>query len=251
MKVTVALTPKLLPEPKGHTIAVVDVLRASTVVVTMFDRGLLRAIVAGTLKDARQLALRNFSLLVGEIKSLQPAGFDFGNSPAALAEADLKGKSAVVFTTNGTRALGAVRGAPAVAVGALTNRRACAHMLLCEAGKRNTDIAIVCAGNERGTAFSLEDTVAAGAIVEAICESDASVAMTDSSWAALHLWRWYQGDAMRAFKQSAHGRALIGLGLEQDLRCAAQVDSSESVPLLSDENDVNVLRTKERRRDGK
>jgi hypothetical protein len=36
--------------------------------------------------------------------------------------------------------------------------------------------------------------------------------MTDSSWAALHLWRWYRGDPMRAFRQSKHGRALHELG---------------------------------------
>jgi 2-phosphosulfolactate phosphatase len=242
VKISVALTPNLLREPRGHAVAVVDVLRASTMLVTMFERGLLRAIVTNTINDARQQALRNFSLLCGEVKSLQPAGFDYGNSPSQIAAVDLKGKSAVVFTTNGTRAIAAARDAPALAIGSLRNRRACARKLLCEATRLNVDIAIVCAGNERGTAFSLEDTVAAGAIVEAIRDADATVAMTDESWAAFHLWRWYGGDALRALHQSAHGRTLEALGFEQDLRFAAELDSSECVPVLSREDEADVLR---------
>jgi len=242
VKISVALTPNLLREPHSHAVAVVDVLRASTTLVTMFERGLLRAIVTNTIKDARQQALRNFSLLCGEVRSLQPAGFDYGNSPSRMSEADFKGKSAVVFTTNGTRAIAAAREAPALAIGSLRNRRACARKLLCEATRLNVDIAVVCAGNDRGMTFSLEDTVAAGAIVEAIRDADASVAMTDESWAAFHLWRWYDGDAMRALHQSAHGRALAALGFEQDLRFAAEVDSSECVPVLSREDEADVLR---------
>ena len=85
MRITVALTPALLRAPAGHAVGVVDVLRASSSLVTMFERGLLRAIVAGTLRDARQLALRNFSLLCGEVKSAPVPGFDYGNSPAEFA----------------------------------------------------------------------------------------------------------------------------------------------------------------------
>ncbi|MHB8684776.1 MAG: 2-phosphosulfolactate phosphatase, partial [Dehalococcoidia bacterium] len=205
MRITVALTPALLRAPADHAVGVVDVLRASSSLVTMFERGLLRAIVAGTLRDARQLALRNFSLLCGEVKSAPAPGFDYGNSPAEFADLSLKGKSAVVFTTNGTRAVAVAAAAPVVAVAALVNRRAAARRLLDEAARRGLDLALVCAGSERGTAFSLEDNVASGAIIEAVREADGTVAMTDEAWAAYHLWRWYRGDAMRAFRQSAHG----------------------------------------------
>ena len=79
--------------------------------------------------------------------------------------------------------------------------------------------------------------------------TDASVAMTDESWAAFHLWRWYDGDAMRALRQSAHGRALAALGFEQDLEFAAQLDSSECVPVLSREDDADVLRAQKCKRE--
>ena len=244
MKITVALTPPLLREPRGYAVAVVDVLRATTSAITMLEGGLLRAIVSDNLQQARKLALNNFSLLCGEIKARPPAGFDYGNSPAEFAGLSFKGKSAVLFTTNGTRALTAAAQAPVVFAAALTNRRAAARRLLDEAAKRDLNAAVMCAGVERGTAFSLEDTAAAGAIVESAREHDPALVLTDEAWAALHLWHWYRGDAMRIFRQSAHGRGLAALGFSNDLEYAAQVDIFESVPVLYDDGDTKVLRTR-------
>jgi len=243
MRITVALTPRMLREPRDHAVAVVDVLRATTSIITMLEGGLLRAIVSDNIQQARKLALANFSLLCGEVRSLPPAGFDYGNSPAEFAGLSFKGKSAVVFTTNGTRALAAASAAPVVLAAALTNRRAAARRLVDEAASRGLDAAVVCAGVERG-AFSLEDTAAAGAIVEAAREHDAAVTLTDEAWAALHLWRWYRGDALRMFGQSAHGRSLRELGFEGDLRYAAQLDIFETVPVLHHDGDVKVLRVR-------
>jgi 2-phosphosulfolactate phosphatase len=244
MQITVALTPRLLRHPRQHAVAVVDVLRATTSLAAMFEGGLLRGIISDNLQQARKLALNNFSLLCGEIRSVAPAGFDYGNSPAQFSELSFKGKSAVLFTTNGTRAIVAAAEAPFVVVAAFVNRRAATQRLVAEAARRELDIAVVCAGTERGTAFSLEDTAAAGAIVEAAMELDGALHMTDESWAALHLWRWYKGDAMRAFRHSAHGRKLHEMGFDADLNFAARLDVIESVPSLYDDDGVKVLRTR-------
>lgn len=246
MKIEVALVPKLLREPRSHAVGVVDVLRATTSLVAMHENGLLRSIISENIQQARQLSRANFSLLCGEIRSVPPAGFDYGNSPAELAGLSFKGKSAVMMTTNGTRAITAATAAPYVAVGALTNRMALARHLLGVADRRGLDVAIVCAGTERGANFALEDTIAAGAIVEAAREADPALHLADSAWAALHLWCWYRGDAMRAFRQSRHGRSLLDLGFERDLRFAARVDVSEVVPILAIENGMRVLRSKVR-----
>jgi 2-phosphosulfolactate phosphatase len=242
MRITVALTPRLLREPRRHAIAVIDLLRATTSIVTMFDNGLIRAIATENIQQARRMARGNFSLLCGEIRAQQPAGFDYGNSPAEFAGLSFRGKSAVVMTTNGTRALAAVADAPFAVAGAMLNRAAVARRLVAEAGERGIDIAAVCAGTERGTAFSLEDTAGAGALVEAAVQTEPALHLSDEAWAALHIWRWYRRDPMRAFRQSRHGRALAGLGFDADLQCAARTDISSSVPVIYVENGIPVLR---------
>jgi len=248
MRLEVAMTPRLMRDPRRHAVAVVDVLRATSSLVTMFERGLLRALISDSLRDARQLALRNFSLLCGEAKMLPIAGFDYGNSPAEFDALSFKGKSAVLWTTNGTKALGAAAGSPAVIAGALLNRRAAARRLVEEARRRKLDALVLCAGLERGAAFSLEDTACAGAIVEAARETDPAIELQDGAWAAYHLWRWYRGDAYRAFRHAAHGRALLAAGFERDLRYAAQLDVFETVPVLYDEDGVKTMRARPKER---
>ena len=114
--------------------------------------------------------------------------------------------------------------------------------LVRQASRRRLDIAVVCAGLERGQLYSLEDNVAAGAIVEAARTLMPKLEMTDSAWAAQHLWRWYRGEPGRAFRDAADGRALARMGFEHDLELAANVDASASVPMLKLENDVKTLR---------
>jgi 2-phosphosulfolactate phosphatase len=247
MKITVALLPRLLRDPASHVVGVVDVLRASTSLVVMFDRGLQHAVVTSTEKDARSRAAARKALLCGEVRSVPPEGFDHGNSPVEYASLRLKGKQAVLMTTNGTRALTSAARAPAVVVATLVNRRAATERMLAEATRRRIDVAVLCAGREHGAAFSLEDTAVAGAIVETARELDPALHLTDEAWAAYHLWRFYRGDAMRAFRESAHGRSLLELGFEHDLRFAAQADVYDGVPVLHDEDGLHVLRAGRRR----
>jgi len=248
MKIAVAMTPRLLCEPQRHAVAVVDVLRASTSLVTMFEGGLLRAMISENVAQAHDLARRNFALLCGEVDAVPPDGFDYGNSPAEFAGLSFKGKSAVLYTTNGTRAIHAAAQAPVVIAAALMNRRAAAQRLVAEAASRDLDIAVVCAGVKAGVAFSLEDTAAAGAIVEAACEAEGAIRLTDEAFAAMHLWQWYEGDTGRMFRESAHGRLLARLGFDDDLRQAGQIDISEAVPVLYDDDGVKTLRTRPPRR---
>ena len=49
---------------------------------------------------------------------------------------------------------------------------------------------------------------------------------------------------MRAFRQSRHGRGLLEKGFEPDLRYAARLDISATVPVLSIENGLRTLRTR-------
>jgi len=214
----------------------------------MFERGLIRALISDSLNDARRLALRNFSLLCGESKMLPIPGFDYGNSPSEFDALSFRGKSAVLWTTNGTKAIGAAAQARSVLVASLLNRRAAAQRLLEEARRQNADPIVLCAGLERGALFSLEDSVAAGAVVEAARDADEGIELADDAWAALHLWRWYRGDAMRAFRHAVHGRALAAAGFEGDLRFASQVDVFETVPVLYDEDGVKTLRAKPKTR---
>ncbi len=56
MRIEVAFTPAMLPEAEGRVCVVIDALRLTSAVVTMFGRGLEEALVVATIEEARRRA---------------------------------------------------------------------------------------------------------------------------------------------------------------------------------------------------
>lgn len=222
---------------------VVDALRATTTIAAAFAAGAAEVVVCGSLRAARDAAASLAAsgrrpLLCGETRSRRPKGFDFGNSSVEVSRAVLRGRTLVCATTNGTRALSAVRGAGAVFAGALVNRPAVLRAALAEA-KGPGGLTVVCAGREQGRRVALEDVAVAGAFVSLAL--DEGVAPTDEALAALGLWRAYGGDALAAFRQAAHGRHLEALGFGDDLTFAARADIFDVAPRLSERRGLRIL----------
>jgi 2-phosphosulfolactate phosphatase len=247
MRIEVTFVPRLASDVEAKVCVVIDVLRATSTLVVLIEKGVREVVVCGTLAEARRIAHRTGYLLCGEVNSLPPPDFDYGNSPTEFAALDLGGRSAVLFTSNGTRALRRVAGARSVLAGALLNRRAAAGAALAEATQTRVaggrpaagadrGIAIVCAGRGHGHYFSLEDAYAAGALVDSLLAQARAAGLRPRLWndalAALRLYRSYRGRALACFRQADHGRSLIDLGLGHDLEFCARTDISAAVPRL-------------------
>jgi len=248
VRLDVALTPTLLADFSGRVCIVVDVLRASSTIVTMLERGAQEVLLAPTVEEARGLhqELPRY-LLCGEEGGLPPSGFDYGNSPSEFSALDLRGQRAILCTSNGTKAILAAAGAPLVLVGCLLNATAVASAACREAAARGLGIAVVCAGEEGGSTFAAEDALGAGAIVDAIVDSSrrspTASETTDEARAALEYYRAQRGREETALRETAHGRDLLALGFGQDLAFCAQRDSLAAVPCLQrGEEDRLVLR---------
>jgi 2-phosphosulfolactate phosphatase len=237
MKLDVALLPRLLSDPEASVCVVIDALRASTSAVALLAGGAQEIVVAESPSAARRIARQEPRryVLAGEENGLAPRGFDYGNSPSEFAALDIKGQRFILSTTNGTRALQRLAASPLVLVGALVNASAAVRMLLAEAEARRLNAALVCAGLSQGKRLSLEDAIAAGALVDTALKtarSRASLDLTDGALIAHRLYRSYRGDALAAFRRSEHGRSLIALGFAPDLEFCARADRFDTVPRL-------------------
>jgi 2-phosphosulfolactate phosphatase len=247
MKLDVAFLPSLLRDPGRYVCVVVDVLRASSSLVVLLERGVEEVLLAGSIGEARRLAHeRPHYLLCGERGGLPPRGFHHGNSPAEFAGLELDGRRAILCTSNGTRALARAAAAPLVLVGALLNATAVGRASVEAAGARGLGAAVVCSGDEGGTAFSLEDALGAGAIVDAIVglgRETPRLELSDAALAALTIYRAHQGQEQAALRATSHARDLEALGLGEDLSFCARRDRFASVPYLQrDDEDRPVLR---------
>jgi 2-phosphosulfolactate phosphatase len=233
VRIDVAALPLLLPAAPNSVCVVVDVLRASSTIATLIAGGAREVEVVASVEEAleRRAALPN-AFACGEVGGLPPPGFDYGNSPAEFARSEVAGRRAVLFTSNGTKALLRVAAAPAVYVGALLNRRAVAAAAVAAAQRLGCALTIVCSGTDLGAAFSFEDFFCAGALAAAACASlGAAAEPGDGAQAAIGVFERYGGDTRAAFLLAEHGRALVPLGLAEDLDFCAQFDRFPVAPL--------------------
>src|SRR3972149_9874236 len=108
MQIEVTLTPAELraTELAGKTVVVIDELRASSTIVQALGNGARAVFPVASIPEARKHAGQmNGVLLGGERGGLRIPGFDLGNSPSEYTRDRVAGKTIVLTTTNGTRAV--------------------------------------------------------------------------------------------------------------------------------------------------
>jgi 2-phosphosulfolactate phosphatase len=225
------LTPQ---DVQGRVVAVIDVLRASTTIAAALAHGAKAVIPFESSEEAvtrsKQLERGAFRL-AGERRMLKMEGFDLGNSPLEHTAEAVEGKTVLLTTTNGTKALLAVQGARDVVVASYVNLTGVTTMLRA-ALRGGADITLVCAGQDRQ--FALEDAACAGRYVYNISRRLADVDLNDAALAASLIDRKYGDNLTRLFNTAAHGRALAAAGFEGDLAACAAVDSYPVIPIYQD-----------------
>jgi len=205
-----------LPYLADKLVIVVDVLRGTSTMVTALANG-CQAIIP-VLSEEEALAMRLTvpgALLGGERQSLRPEGFDLGNSPNEYVPEIVGGKKVVMTTTNGTRAIRAADEAPFVWMASFLNLHSVVEgiKLLFARESYLVGVVIICAGTE--DRFDLADTLCAGMLINLLGEN---VRTNDLGLAARMLYEAAQKDMLGAILNSDHGRRLISLGFEQDVR---------------------------------
>jgi 2-phosphosulfolactate phosphatase len=147
MRVHVALTPGEFPDLAldGRAALVVDVLRATSMVIAAFDAGCARVIPVMGAAEARERARALAPaavLLAGEHGGEHIEGFDLGNSPLDCTPERVGGRSILLTTTNGTAAMVKASQAALAAVAALTNVGAAVRWAV----SQGRDVTVLCAG---------------------------------------------------------------------------------------------------------
>ncbi|HYC50213.1 MAG TPA: 2-phosphosulfolactate phosphatase, partial [Gemmatimonadaceae bacterium] len=95
-----------------------------------------------------------------------------------------------------------------------------------------TDVAIVCAGQDRR--FALEDAACAGSFARQICEAHPAVEINDAAQAAMLIDKKFGKNLKKLVQASAHGIALAEAGFGDDLLACAKLDSVPVVPVYQD-----------------
>ena len=209
----------------GSAVVVVDAFRASTTIAVLVSKG-ARVVPVASIERACSFPGADFR--IGERGSAKVAGFDFGNSPTEVLEADVPpGCTIALSSTNGTRVVEAARDAPVVLTGAFVNAGAIAEALMEKPVERFDEVVVVGCGWEGRRAS--EDEAAAGAILRRLGELGAEL-----DGRARGVVGGYLSRPAEALKRNSAARRLKRLGYERDLGFCLAEDTVPVAPRLAD-----------------
>jgi 2-phosphosulfolactate phosphatase len=215
----------------GKTCVVFDVLRATTTMIAGFAAGIRRIHAFAELEDARRAsaAYTPKPILCGELHALPAPGVDLGNSPGQFT-ADHAGREMFMATTNGTKALNAARAASDLFIGALVNTAAVARAAAA------TNRPIVLLGSGTAGEISMEDTIGAGAVCDALLKRDGFVLANDVARMAHRLFIYCRDNLPTVLRDGQGGRNIHRVGLDADVDFAARLDVFDLVGVVDTGN---------------
>ena len=237
MKANVHFSPLNLDELyfTGKTTVVIDVLRATTTIVTALTNG-AREIIPVDSTDfalkARGGAFGGQTLTGGERNTKKIDGFTFGNSPLEYTAENIKGKSIILFTTNGTRAIVKAKFSASLYICSFLNLKAVSKCLI-EAGK---DFEIICSGGNGF--FCTEDAVCAGKIISEILKAFPELELNDSGKAAYIIAKSHGKAILKMLSECEHGKLLIDNGFSEDIKYCSSLNTTDVIPKFS----VNTIK---------
>ena len=242
MKLQIFMTPAdvLTVKPAASDIyIVIDLIRATTAITTIFDQGAASVFAAESVEQARTAAHTiPGRLLCGERNALPLPGFDYGNSPAQFAHTDLTNRELILTTTNGTRAFFSCPEHSIRLAGCFYNAHAVTSYAIEQAHKKESNINIVCAG-EAGS-FALDDTVCAGYLADQIRRLYPAIEYHESVTAASGLHQLYPPPQLADLCHSA--QQVIQAGLREDIDYCMRKNVSTSIAYVAgQEVDTGLL----------
>lgn len=224
-QVDVCYSPELihLYDLDQKIVVVVDVFRATSCMVTAFAHGVQSIIPVATVEECRALQAKGL-LSAAERDAKKLDGFELDNSPFSYMDTYLAGQTLAVTTTNGTLAITKSKAAIKVLVGAFLNIGALANYLK----NQPYDVLVHCAGWKGKP--NLEDTLFAGALVEALKEE--YIIAEDSAMMALQVYEQNKHDLLAAVSNSSHVKRLQKLGIQKDIAFCLTPSQYDVIPVL-------------------
>ena len=211
-------------------VVVIDVLRATSVIVTALANKAKYIVPMESIEEARGYIKDNEStglILCGERNAKIVEGFHFGNSPLDYTEENIGGKIIIHATSNGTRAINACDESHQTYIASFLNVQVIANQLLYD----KKDTVIVCSGTNNQ--YSMDDAVCAGMIISLI-EQELKITMTDLSWAVKEIYEKNSDNIYSLLSKTCyHIKLLQQSGFEDDIHYCLQQNIYDIIPIYS------------------
>ena len=242
MRFEVCFLPSEATRRPPPVVVLIDVIRASTTIVTLLERRCPEILLARHADRERMAALRDRvgpALVCGEdARGMKLADADLHPSPARLADVDLAGRRVILCTANGTRAAELLQetGVDHVLVGCMRNAAAVMDAGVRLAARLDRSVSLVCAGREACRIPALDDVCCAAALLtygeDVARKLGHEPVLMESARIARFARAAFPG-IRDAFEQSATAAVLRRVDSTADVAFCAEEAGSPVIPVLT------------------
>ncbi len=230
-------SPKLfsLFDKQDRLIVVTDIFRATSSICAALGNGAREIVAVSEKQECLEYKKKGF-IIAGERDGKLLDYADMGNSPDGFLTPEIKGRSIVLNTTNGTRTIRiAGKHNNPLVIGAFINLKALTDHII----KENKHILIFCSGWKDH--FSLEDSLFAGALATEVLSIPETNFHTkcDATHAAIDIWKTAKHDARKYVEKAAHRHRLKHMKLDNVIDYCMQTSIVNVVPVLKNNRLVN------------
>lgn len=213
-------------EITGTNAVVIDMLRATSVITSALHNGAKKVIPVLTIDEAFKMKAEDKEVVLGgERKGIKIEGFDAGNSPLEFTPDFISGKTLVITTSNGTRAINGCRNAKNIFIGSMLNGPAAAE----KAAAGSVDISIACAGTQGK--FSLDDFICAGYIIDEILKIR-KYELSDICFLSNHIYMENSDNLEGFISNASHFNYLVSIGAYEDIKYCCKKGTIDVVPVF-------------------
>ena len=212
-------------ELAGHLTVIIDVLRATSTMVTALKNGASYIYPVDSVSDAMKLKQYHTQALLGGEKDLQKIdGFHYSNSPYDYPMHHIYNKQLIFTTSNGTRAMHKCVDSENSTIACMLNAGAVVEY--CR--KSPLPIAIVMAGTNG--MFAVEDALCAGAIVYGLKRMHQSDDL--GNVCADMFFKHYQSKSFYScMMEGSHAKRLVEHGFREDVQYCSQYNIYDIIPI--------------------
>ncbi len=197
--ISVCLTPKLFDyyNTKESIVVIIDLLRATSVISTAFEYGIKKIIPVTSIQEALNYQNKHDHILAAERNTKPVKNFDYGNSPYHYMTKEIEGKTLVLTTTNGTKAINLAKNNKIITASYVNF-----EIIVKYLKQQNQNIIILCSGWKN--LVNIEDSILAGHLAQILLQEANYETNCDSLFIAKELYMNNNKDFFNYLSSSAY-----------------------------------------------
>ncbi len=234
-KIEVCFTPAVYNEFRNDEaiVVIVDILRATSAIITAFLHGAKRIIPVATLEEAKEYKDKGY-IVAAERDGIKRDFADFGNSPFNFQNDFIRNQEIVYSTTNGTQCIMLARESYRVLIGGYLNIDALVNYLTLN----QRDVLILCAAWKNK--FNLEDSLFAGALTDMLLQTEDFYTICDSAHASVDLWNIARNNILQYIDKAAQRHRLRKNNLDDVIGYCHTMNLTNIIPALKENYLIKV-----------